>query len=219
MGRTLFNTANISSRSNMNTDDDNSHGKSSKNNKNTTNDYFFGGNDGNQEEDGDDNKINNDDDDDTREMDCGIDKFGNRMEDAMVDELFQSHFERGECGDLPTLKKCARSVLYQIAAIENARSSPPPPPPAAAALPPATPTPGANHSPRLIDEEAIEQEMVRIEQFLDSDEGLEEVVEEIRVAKHDMGIQGVPSIIVQNTYLLSGGQDSHTFVEIFKRVV
>ncbi|KAK3816347.1 MAG: hypothetical protein J3Q66DRAFT_342270 [Benniella sp.] len=147
-------------------------------------------------------------------MDYGIDKFGNRMQDALVEELFQSHFERGECADLPTLKKCARSVLYQFAAIENAARSPPPP----LAPAPATPTPGANHS-RLIDDEAIEQEMARIEQFLDSDEGLEEVVEEIRVAKQDMGIQGVPSIVVQNTYLLSGGQDSHTFVEIFKRVV
>ncbi|KAG0217144.1 hypothetical protein BGX31_000341 [Mortierella sp. GBA43] len=134
-----------------------------------------------------------------------MDVFGNMMEDAMVDELFQSHFERGETGDLASLKRSARLVLQQFADIENARS-------AAAA--------SGNQDPIVVvDDEAINKEMAEIEQYMDSDQGLAEVKEEIRVAKQDMGFQGVPSIIVQNTYLLSGGQDSTVFVEIFKRVV
>ncbi|KAG0362735.1 hypothetical protein BGZ54_008503 [Gamsiella multidivaricata] len=131
----------------------------------------------------------------TTKLEDDIDEFGNKIEDTMVEELFRSHFERGECGDLPTLKECARNVLLEIAAAEEK----------------------SGHGP--VDRDEIEKELAEIERFLATDEGLQEIKDEIRVAKHDMGMQGVPTIVVQNMYLLSGGQDSSTFVEIFKRVV
>ncbi|KAG0203438.1 hypothetical protein BGX28_004265 [Mortierella sp. GBA30] len=120
-----------------------------------------------------------------------IDEIGNVFEDAMVEELFKSHFERGECGDLQTLKECGRKVLEQISAKDGLK----------------------------MDDEEVQRQLTEMEQVLQSDEGLEEVKEEIRMAKQDLQLQGVPAIVVQNTYLLSGGQDPSTFVEIFKRVI
>ncbi|KAF9285534.1 hypothetical protein BGZ68_003787 [Mortierella alpina] len=120
-----------------------------------------------------------------------MDDMGNLIEDLMVEELFQSHFERGECGDMPTLKECGRKVLRQVSALDGFR----------------------------MEESEIEQQIAEMDKVLDSQEGLDEVKEEIRVAKQEIQLQGVPAIVVQNTYLLSGGQDVSTFVEIFKRVV
>ncbi|KAF9987998.1 hypothetical protein BGZ75_010192 [Mortierella antarctica] len=120
-----------------------------------------------------------------------IDDMGNLIEDLMVEELFKSHFERGECGDVPTLKECGRKVLRQISALDGFH----------------------------MEESEIMQQVAEMERLLDGQEGLDEVKEEIRVAKQEIQLQGVPAIVVQNTYLLSGGQDASTFVEIFKRVV
>ncbi|KAF9958217.1 hypothetical protein BGZ70_009262 [Mortierella alpina] len=120
-----------------------------------------------------------------------MDDMGNLIEDLMVEELFKSHFERGECGDVPTLKECGRKVLRQIAALDELH----------------------------MEESEVQQQIAEMERVLDSQEGLDEVKEEIRVAKQEIQLQGVPAIVVQNTYLLSGGQDASTFIEIFKRVV
>ncbi|KAF9558482.1 hypothetical protein EC968_007091 [Mortierella alpina] len=120
-----------------------------------------------------------------------MDDMGNVIEDLMVEELFKSHFARGECGDLPTLKECGRKVLRELAALDGFH----------------------------MHESEIQQQITEMERVLDSQEGLDEVKEEIRVAKHDLQLQGVPAIVVQNTYLLSGGQDASTFTEIFKRVL
>ncbi|KAG0323599.1 hypothetical protein BGZ99_002695 [Dissophora globulifera] len=137
-----------------------------------------------------------DSNDNDSEDEDAIDEFGNRMEDAMVDELFQSHFERGECGDLPTLKLCTRNVLLQLAAEHEA-------------------IPG-NAS---IDRDELENEVAVTEQYLATDEDLQEIKDEIRWIKQQLEIQGVPTIVVQNMYLLPGGQEATTFLEIFKRVV
>ncbi|KAK3836368.1 MAG: hypothetical protein JOS17DRAFT_477009 [Linnemannia elongata] len=109
-----------------------------------------------------------------------VDEWGARMEDAMVDELFRSHFERGECSQFETLKSCARSVLIQTAAFS-----------------------------------ALEE----LDLYLHSDEGLDEVMEEIRIAKEDLGMQGVPMIVIQNEYLLSGAQTTNTFAQVLQRVI
>ncbi|KAF9582292.1 hypothetical protein BGW38_000396 [Lunasporangiospora selenospora] len=114
------------------------------------------------------------------------------LEGEMVEELFQSHFERGECGDVPTLLVCARKV-YLAACVQG--------------------------GPLTRDASRVEQELAYLKEYLESDQGMDEVKEEIRRARQDLGLQGVPAIIVQNTYLLSGGQDPSTFVEVFKRVV
>ncbi|KAF9960647.1 hypothetical protein BGZ72_006378 [Mortierella alpina] len=132
-----------------------------------------------------------DDGDDPESNERAIDDMGNLIEDLMVEELFKSHFERGECGDVPTLKECGRKVLTQLSALDGFR----------------------------MDESEMEQQIAEMDRVLDSQEGLDEVKEEIRVAKQEIQLQGVPAIVVQNTYLLSGGQDASTFVEIFKRVV
>ncbi|KAF9110574.1 hypothetical protein BGX27_006177 [Mortierella sp. AM989] len=134
-----------------------------------------------------------------------IDALGNLMEDAMVEELFQSHFERGECGDIPTLQQIARKVLYATTTALKVER-------------------GIHRIINITDSQEeyhaeMEQELIDVEQYLLTDEYLDDIKEEIRVAKKEMGIQGVPAIVVQNTYLLSGGQDPSTFVEIFKRVV
>ncbi|KAF9360485.1 hypothetical protein BGX26_009175 [Mortierella sp. AD094] len=134
-----------------------------------------------------------------------IDVLGNFMEDAMVEELFQSHFERGECGDMPTLQEIARKVLNATTtALKDSR--------------------GNHRIVNITDSEEeyqaeMEQELIDVEQYLLTDECLDDIKEEIRVAKKEMGFQGVPAIVVQNTYLLFGGQDPSTFVEVFKRVV
>ncbi|KAF9911566.1 hypothetical protein EC991_003030 [Linnemannia zychae] len=189
------------------------------------------------------------DDDEEEEEEEEVDELGARMEDAMVDELFRSHFERGECSEFETLKSCARSVLIQTAAFSAA---------AAAALASAqlplstsfasplqdqqqtspyradadTNTNNTNqhlsHSlpseeyTRLLkakEQELIEQQLQELDQYLHSDEGLDEVMEEIRVAKEDLGMQGVPMIVIQNEYLLSGAQTPATFVQVLQRVI
>ncbi|KAF8941148.1 hypothetical protein BGZ58_001864 [Dissophora ornata] len=147
-------------------------------------------------------RIENDDDgeqkgeeEEEEEEEEEIDEFGNMVEDAMVEELFHSHFERGECGDIPTLKKCARNVLLALAADHAAAGNEP------------------------VDTEKIEREVEEIERYLATDEDLQQIMDEIQVAKHQMGFHGVPTIVVQSMYLVPGGQDCATFVEIFKRVV
>ncbi|KAG0374159.1 hypothetical protein BGX24_010745 [Mortierella sp. AD032] len=182
-----------------------------------------------------------------------LDELGARMEDAMVDELFRSHFERGECSEFETLKSCARSVLIQTAAFSAA---------AAAALTPFSTQPphssgsasslrdhhdqtssrradadtytnntnqrlpSPSHSQeeytRLVqvkEQELIDQQLQELDEYLHSDEGLDEVMEEIRVAKEDLGMQGVPMIVIQNEYLLSGAQSPATFVQVLQRVI
>ncbi|KAG0006257.1 hypothetical protein BGZ80_008112 [Entomortierella chlamydospora] len=139
------------------------------------------------------------------EDDDGIDELGNFMEEAMVEELFQSHFERGECGDMPTLQAIARKVLHATTtALKDSR--------------------GNHRIVNLTESEEeyqaeMEQELIDVEQYLLTDEDMEDIKEEVRIAKKEMGFQGVPAIVVQNTYLLFGGQDPSTFVEIFKRAV
>ncbi|KAI1315685.1 hypothetical protein EDD11_000459 [Mortierella claussenii] len=136
------------------------------------------------------------------EKEEGIDDLGNLMEDAMVEELFQSHFERGECGDLPTLQRLARKVLLNVVSQEQAKGN------------------IVMHSDgHAVHQDLLDQEVHEVEEYLASEEDLQEIKDSITVAKRDLGIQGVPTTIVQNTYLLSGGQDPLTFVEIFKRVV
>ncbi|KAG0260624.1 hypothetical protein BG011_001753 [Mortierella polycephala] len=143
-----------------------------------------------------------------------VDEFGNRMEDAMAEELFKSHFERGECGDIQTLKECARRVLRQefLSSSRTETMAPPTSSTSSSAI-------GLGITALHLDKDEIEDEVAKIERFLESDEGLDAIKEEIRVAKQELQLQGVPAIVVQNTYLLSGGQDPATFVEVFKRVV
>ncbi|KAF9184787.1 hypothetical protein BGZ50_003448 [Haplosporangium sp. Z 11] len=151
---------------------------------------------------------------DQKEYEEEVDKFGNRMEDAIAEELFKSHFERGECGDIPTLKECARRVLRQeflpssrtetmVQPLSSASSS---------AI-------GLGITTLYLDEDEIEDEVAKVERFLEGDEGLDVIKEEIRVAKQRIQLNGVPAIVVQNTYLLFGGQDPATFVGVFKRVI
>ncbi|KAF9934539.1 hypothetical protein FBU30_001680 [Linnemannia zychae] len=188
----------------------------------------------------------NEDENEDDEVD-ELDELGARMEDAMVEELFRSHFERGECSEFETLKSCARSVLEQTAAFSAA---------AAAALSSSSPSISAssvsnpqqqttasvhttattvshsntNHKPldseleysRLLKEkeqELIDQQIQELDLYLHSDEDLDEVMEEIRMAKEDLGMQGVPMIVIQNEYLLSGAQTPATFVQVLQRVV
>ncbi|KAG0272879.1 hypothetical protein BGZ95_011330 [Linnemannia exigua] len=193
-----------------------------------------------EHDDDDDNQ-----DDDVDDEDEEVDELGARMEDAMVDELFRSHFERGECSEFETLKACARSVLIQTAAFSAA---------AAAALDSSYPSPSRSIQPphsthsasslqghhhqtssrradthadtntnntnqrppssspsqeeytslvQAKEQELIDQQLQELDEYLHSDEGLDEVMEEIRVAKEDLGMQGVPMIVIQNEYLLS----------------
>ncbi|KAF8973412.1 hypothetical protein BGZ46_009918 [Entomortierella lignicola] len=156
-----------------------------------------------------------------------IDYLGNFMEDAMVEELFQSHFLRGECGDLPTLNEIARKVLLATTTFLNKDSIRGVEGEAEGERGEGNSNHHSNINNKIVEitntkdeyQTELEQELVDAEEFLLTDEYLDEIKEEIRVAKKDLGIQGVPAIIVQNTYLLSGGQDPSTFVEVFKRVV
>ncbi|KAF9117968.1 hypothetical protein BGW39_001609 [Mortierella sp. 14UC] len=181
-----------------------------------------------------------------------VDELGARMENAMVDELFRSHFERGECSEFETLKSCARSVLIQTAAFSAAAAAAlsstssfytqPPPSTSSASplqdqqqtsprhadtntnntnqhLPPSLPSEEYTRLLKAKEQELIEQQLQEIDQYLHSDEGLDEVMGEIRIAKEDLGMQGVPMIIIQNEYLLSGSQTPATFVQVLKRVI
>ncbi|KAG0077627.1 hypothetical protein BGZ90_006819, partial [Linnemannia elongata] len=69
------------------------------------------------------------------------------------------------------------------------------------------------------EQELIDQQLEELDLYLHSDEGLDEVREEIRVAKEDLGMQGVPMIVIQNEYLLSGAQTTNTFVQVLQRVI
>ncbi|KAK5817051.1 hypothetical protein F5H01DRAFT_342316 [Linnemannia elongata] len=160
-----------------------------------------------------------------------VDEWGARMEDAMVDELFRSHFERGECSEFETLISCARSVLVQTAAFSAAAAAA-----LSLSLPPSSSSASSLHEPnntnesteekehtaRLLkakEQELIDQQLEELDLYLHSDEGLDEVREEIRVAKEDLGMQGVPMIVIQNEYLLSGAQTTNTFVQVLQRVI
>ncbi|KAF9902424.1 hypothetical protein EC991_004971 [Linnemannia zychae] len=57
-----------------------------------------------------------------------------------------------------------------------------------------------------------------VERYLASQEGIQEVLDDIEKAKVE-GVQGVPNIMINNTYVLSGAQDADTFIEVFNRVV
>lgn len=169
--------------------------------------------------------FDNNDDEEEEE----VDEIGARMEDAMVDELFRSHFERGECSEFETLKSCARSVLIQTAAFSAAAALSLSPtsllPSTATSAEPNTNTNESTHEEHYIrlrkakEEELIDQQIQELDDYLHSDEGLDEVMEEIRVAKEDLGMQGVPMIVIQNEYLLSGAQSSATFVQVLQRVI
>ncbi|KAF9096565.1 hypothetical protein BGX23_010976 [Mortierella sp. AD031] len=198
-----------------------------------------------------------------------VDEWGARMEDAMVDELFRSHFERGECSEFETLKACARSVLVQTAAFSAAAaaslllSSSSSKQSSSSSASASSLTSAAdinnsgnnnntntntNESPflqsnattnattnantkattdkqeyaRLLkakEEELIANQLQELDLYLHSDEGLAEVKEEIRVAKEDLGMQGVPMIVIQNEYLLSGAQTPATFLQVLQRVL
>ncbi|KAG0295437.1 hypothetical protein BGZ96_011713 [Linnemannia gamsii] len=148
----------------------------------------------------------------------------------MVDELFRSHFERGECSEFETLKSCARSVLIQTAAFSAAAalSLSPASSFSLTTVTPADPNTNTNentheeHYVRLRkakEQELIDQQIQELDDYLHSDEGLDDVMEEIRVAKEDLGMQGVPMIVIQNEYLLSGAQSSSTFVQVLQRVI
>ncbi|KAF9151876.1 hypothetical protein BG015_006095 [Linnemannia schmuckeri] len=69
------------------------------------------------------------------------------------------------------------------------------------------------------EQELIDQQLEELDLYLHSGEGLDEVMEEIRVAKEDLGMQGVPMIVIQNEYLLSGAQTSNTLVQVLQRVI
>ncbi|KAF9199878.1 hypothetical protein BGZ49_009954 [Haplosporangium sp. Z 27] len=188
--------------------------------------------------DGEEDQHNNDEDvvveeqeqeqqEQEEEEEYKIDYLGNFMEDAMVEELFHSHFLRGECGDLPTLKEIARKVLLSTTTFLNKDSIRGVEGEAEGERGEGNSNHHNNINNKIVEitntkdeyQTELEQELVDVEEFLLTDEYLDEIKEEIRVAKKDLGIQGVPAIIVQNTYLLSGGQDPSTFVEVFKRVV
>ncbi|KAG0270593.1 hypothetical protein BGZ95_001632 [Linnemannia exigua] len=55
------------------------------------------------------------------------------------------------------------------------------------------------------------------DKFLASQEGVQEVRDEIQRAKVE-GVQGVPNIMIDNKYVLSGAQEPDTFIDVFNRV-
>jgi hypothetical protein len=187
----------------------------------------------NQEEEETYPSTDNDEHEGEEEEEEEVDEMGARMEDAMVDELFRSHFERGECSEYETLKSCARSVLIQTAAFSAAAALSLSSSATASSLPSTTTSAEFNsnntnestqeeHYTRLLkakEQELIDQQIQELDAYLHSDEDLDEVMEEIRVAKEDLGMQGVPMIIIQNEYLLSGAQSTATFVQVLQRVI
>ena len=58
----------------------------------------------------------------------------------------------------------------------------------------------------------------RVREFLDSDEGLAEVREELRSAA-EMEITAVPTFVFDGKWLVPGAQDPDTFVQVLRRVV
>ncbi|KAF8948421.1 hypothetical protein BGZ47_005003 [Haplosporangium gracile] len=171
--------------------------------------------------------------DEEEEEEEEVDEWGARMEDAMVDELFRSHFERGECSEFKTLISCARSVLLQTAAFSAAAAAALTFPSASSLTETNSTTQTNNNNTntnesteeehtRLLkakEQELIDQQLEELDLYLHSDAGLDEVMEEIRVAKEDLGMQGVPMIVIQNEYLLSGAQTANTFVQVLQRVI
>ncbi|KAF9124200.1 hypothetical protein BGW39_008389 [Mortierella sp. 14UC] len=72
--------------------------------------------------------------------------------------------------------------------------------------------------PTLIDSAVkIGLDRAEVERFLASQEGVQEVRDEIERAKVE-GVQGVPNIMIDNKYVLSGAQEPDTFIEVFNRV-
>ncbi|KAG0372262.1 hypothetical protein BGX24_000485 [Mortierella sp. AD032] len=72
--------------------------------------------------------------------------------------------------------------------------------------------------PTLIDSAVkIGLDRAEVEKFLASQEGVREVQDEIERSKVE-GVQGVPNIMIDNKYVLSGAQESDTFIEVFNRV-
>ncbi|KAG0051365.1 hypothetical protein BGZ83_003831 [Gryganskiella cystojenkinii] len=57
-----------------------------------------------------------------------------------------------------------------------------------------------------------------VKQFLESDQGVEEIQASIEQSKSE-GIHGVPNITIQDKYVLSGAQDPETFEQVFNRLV
>ncbi|HEX3089562.1 MAG TPA: DsbA family oxidoreductase [Ilumatobacteraceae bacterium] len=58
----------------------------------------------------------------------------------------------------------------------------------------------------------------RVRDFLDSDEGLAEVREELRSAA-EMEITAVPTFVFDGKWMVPGAQDPDTFVQVLRRVV
>ena len=58
----------------------------------------------------------------------------------------------------------------------------------------------------------------RVRAFLDSDEGVAEVAEELRSAA-EMEITAVPTFVFDGKWMVPGAQDADTFVQVLRRVV
>ena len=58
----------------------------------------------------------------------------------------------------------------------------------------------------------------RVREFLDSDEGVAEVAEELRSAA-EMEITAVPTFVFDGKWVVPGAQDADTFVQVLRRIV
>jgi predicted DsbA family dithiol-disulfide isomerase len=65
-------------------------------------------------------------------------------------------------------------------------------------------------------EVGLDHDLVRA--FLDSDDGLAEVLDELRSAA-EMEITAVPTFVFDDKWMVPGAQDSDTFVQVLRRVV
>ncbi len=57
----------------------------------------------------------------------------------------------------------------------------------------------------------------RVDSFLDSQEGLQEVIQ-MEQQNHQRGVSGVPFYIINNQYGISGAQPSDVFVNALKKI-